>query len=138
MSISLIMYLFQIINTFVNILLNISWEAVYIHVCITIVTQLVLFVCLFVLGDFVLLENLSIILRRTCRIVPLRNFFVDRPESSSATHSKNCIFVVQKKIRTVWTYFLHNFTLSGDNSDEKKTCLSFWEKYFKNPLVHIY
>ena len=29
--------------------------------------------------------------------------FVDRPESYSATHSKNCIFIAHKKLRTVWT-----------------------------------
>ena len=29
--------------------------------------------------------------------------FVDRMESYSATHSKNCILIVQKKLRKVWT-----------------------------------
>ena len=30
-------------------------------------------------------------------------FFVDRMQSYSATHSKNCIFITQKRLRTVWT-----------------------------------
>ena len=32
-----------------------------------------------------------------------REIFVDRPESYSATHSKNCIFMAHKKLRMVWT-----------------------------------
>ena len=30
-------------------------------------------------------------------------FVVDTLESYSATHNKNCIFIAQKKLRTVWT-----------------------------------
>ena len=29
--------------------------------------------------------------------------FVDTPESYSAAHSKNCIFIAHKTLRTVWT-----------------------------------
>ena len=48
---------------------------------------------LFIWNQFSKLQNCS----------SLENFFVDRPESYSATHSKNCIFIAQKKLRTVWT-----------------------------------
>ena len=42
-------------------------------------------------------ETLNI--NSSCRTVALRNFFVvERPESYSATHSKNCIFIAQKKV----------------------------------------
>ena len=30
---------------------------------------------------------------------------VDRPERYNATHSRNCIFIAQKNLRMVWTYF---------------------------------
>ena len=40
----------------------------------------------------------------SCRTVALRKKkIVDRPESYNATHSKNCIFIAQKKLRTIWT-----------------------------------
>ena len=39
----------------------------------------------------------------------------DKPESCSATHSKNCIFIAQKKVEQGLTQFLHIFTLSGEN-----------------------
>ena len=38
-------------------------------------------------------------------------FVVDRAGTYSATHSKNCTFIAQKKLRTVWTKFLHLFSL---------------------------
>ena len=39
----------------------------------------------------------------SCRTVGLRKNFVDRPNSYSATHRKNCLVIAQKKLRTVWT-----------------------------------
>ena len=51
-----------------------------------------------------LIFNLGMIWTYTtanCRNVALRKNSIERPENYSATHNKNCIFIVKKKLGTV-------------------------------------
>ena len=60
--------------------------------------------------------------------------FIDRPESYCATHSKNCIFISQKKLRTIFTLFLHIFTLSGKKKYTSLSILFSFSFFFFNMI----
>ena len=58
---------------------------------------------LFLLSTYHIIYYFMFPLSTSCRTVALRKKNVDRPECYSVTHSKNCIFIAQTKLRTVWT-----------------------------------
>ena len=76
---------------------------------------------------------------QSCSSPEKLSFVIDRLESYSATNKKNCIFIAQKKLRTVWTYFSVSLLTQVKIPDVKILDVDLLGKKFikTTPLVHF-
>ena len=123
-SLELLLLLFTYSNTlFDDITFLLTIKLFYKR--LRIIFLIVLSFCLFLYPMYISAHR-----RISCRTVALRRF--------SATHSKNCIFIAQKKLRRVSTSFYFYFVREKIPDVKNTRHVYLLGKNINNCLVHFY